>query len=119
MGKRRKQGYLVAAASISVPDPGTTPTVGVGRQYCVPLCTPSPALVVKFRLQLPRQPWPRGMLQGTWRQDRRRKETHRDTHVCGVCLCARAGTHPRWIQAPDPSVGVFLRALPWLLSHLW
>ena len=107
MGKRRKQGYLVAAASISVPDPGTTPTVGVGRQYCVPLCTPSPALVVKFRLQLPRQPWPRGMLQGNQQQDRRRKETHSDRHVWGVWACTHVRRHPRWIQAPDPSVGVF------------
>lgn len=30
-----------------------------------------------------------------------------------------ARTHPRWMPAPGPSVAVFLRALPWLQSHLW
>ena len=54
------------------------------------------------------------MLQGARRQDRRRKETHRDTHVCGVCAHA---------SAMDPGTGsisgcIFLRALPWLQSHL-
>ena len=64
---------------------GMTHPVGEGGQHWVPLCTPSPAPVGKFRLPLPKQPWPRGILQGTRQQDRRRKETHRDTHVCGVC----------------------------------
>ena len=33
----------------------------------------------------------------------------------GAC----AHTHARWMQAPDPSVAVFLRGLPWVQSHLW
>ena len=53
-----------------------------------PLCALSPAPVGNFSLRLPRQTWPRSMVQCTPWQNRRRKETHRDMDVCGVCICA-------------------------------
>ena len=112
-GKRRKQGYPVAAAPVSVPDRGATPPVGVGGQHWVPLPWHPPP-----------QP-PSGTLGSGCPGNLGR----------GACLRALGGkggggkrhtgtrtharTHPRWVPAPDPSVAVFLRALPWLQSHLW
>ena len=96
--------------------------VSVDGQHCSPFVTGegSPVPVGNFNLRLPRQPWLRSMLQGTPWQDRSWKEIHRDMNVCGVCTCAyvRACRHPRWIQARDQSVGVFLRTMHQLHSHL-
>ena len=84
-----------------------------------PLCALSPTPIGNFSLHLPRQTWPRSMVQDTPLQTRRRKETHRDMDVCGVCICACMCIcmHPLWIQARDQSVGVFVRTLHRLHSH--
>lgn len=104
-GKRRKQGCPVAAAPVSVPGRGATPPVRVGGQHWVPLPwhPPSPAPVGNFRLRLPRQPWPRGVPQGTRRQGRSRKDTHRDTHARIHDGCR----HPAhlWLYSFEPCPG--------------
>lgn len=67
------------------------------------LAPPSPAPVGNFRLRLPRQPWPRGVPQGTRRQGRRRKDTHRDTHARIHDGCR----HPAhlWLYSFEPCPG--------------
>ncbi|XP_043298074.1 double homeobox protein 4C-like [Cervus canadensis] len=59
--------------------------------------------VGNFSLRPPRQPWPRSMLQGTLRQDRRNKETHRGMHVCRVCVqdSAREARRKRTVISPS------------------
>ena len=104
-GKRRKQGCPVAAAPVSVPDRGATPPVRVGGQHWVPLPwhPPPQPPIGNFRLRLPRQPWPRGVPQGTRRQGRRRKDTHRDTHARIHDGCR----HPAhvWLYSFEPCPG--------------
>ena len=71
------------------------------------LAPPSPAPVGNFRLRLPRQPWPRGMPQGTGRQGRRRKETHRDTHARTHARIHDGCRHPihLWLYSLGPCPG--------------
>lgn len=106
--RRRKQGCVVAAP-ISVPDRGKTPPVGVGgpqgSPFAPPPQPPSGTLGSGCPGSLGRGPCFRALGGKAGGGER-----HPGTCVCGECACTR--TRPPGTQARDPSVGVFLRALP-------
>lgn len=108
MRRRRKQGCVVAAP-ISVPDRGKTPPVGVGgpqgSPFAPPPQPPSGTLGSGCPGSLGRGPCFRALGGKAGGGER-----HPGTCVCGECACTR--TRPPGTQARDPSVGVFLRALP-------
>ena len=106
--RRRKQGCVVAAP-ISVPGRGKTPPVGVGgpqgSPFAPPPQPPSGTLGSGCPGSLGRGPCFRALGGKAGGGER-----HPGTCVCGECACTR--TRPPGTQARDPSVGVFLRALP-------
>lgn len=105
---RRKQGSVVAAP-ISVPDRGKTAPAGVGGQQCSPFAPPPQPPSGTLGSGCPGSLGRGARFQGTRRQGRRRGETHRDMHVWGVCVCARA--HARVHDGPRHAIHLWVYSL--------